>query len=54
MAKLNVQHHYSSLHCHMILQKSFEYVHLVIKKHFWLFFKILCGIESSNEQLSLT
>jgi len=23
MAKLNFQHHYSSLHSHMILQKSF-------------------------------
>jgi len=23
MAKLNFQHHYSSLQCHMILQKSF-------------------------------
>ncbi len=34
MAKLNFQHHYSSLHCHMIHQKSFEYADLLLKKHF--------------------
>ncbi len=33
--KLNFQHHFSSLQCHMILQKSF-YVYLLLKKHFWL------------------
>jgi len=31
MAKLNFQHHYSSLQCLMILQKSFYYADL--KKH---------------------
>ncbi len=35
-AKLNFQHHYSSLQCHMILQKSFIYADLVIKKHLLL------------------
>ncbi len=35
-AKLNFQHHYSSLQCHMILQKSFLYADLVIKKHLLL------------------
>ncbi len=25
MAKLNFQHHYSGLQCHMILQKAFTY-----------------------------
>jgi len=32
LAKLNFQHHYSSLQCHMILQKSFPYADLVLKK----------------------
>ncbi len=36
MAKLNCQHHYSSLQCHMILQKSFKYADLVPKKHIFL------------------
>jgi len=31
IAKLNFQHHYSSLQCHMIHQKSF-YADLVLKK----------------------
>ncbi len=34
-AKLNFWHHYSSLQCHMIFQKSFWY-DLVFKKHFFL------------------
>ncbi len=33
---LNYQHHYSSLKCHMILQKSFKYADLLLKKHLWL------------------
>ncbi|XDV39993.1 hypothetical protein PO909_009159 [Leuciscus waleckii] len=33
MAKLYFQHHYSSLHCHMILQK---FADLLLKKHFHL------------------
>ncbi len=28
--------HYSSLQCHMILQKSFQYADLELKKYFWL------------------
>ncbi len=28
MVKLNFQHHYSSLQCHMILKKSFKYADL--------------------------
>ncbi len=35
-AKLNFQHHYSSLQCHMILQKSFQYADLQLKKHLLL------------------
>ncbi len=31
MAKLNFQHHYSSLQCHMILQKSFWYADLLLQ-----------------------
>jgi len=34
MALLNYQHHYSSLQCLVILQKSFQYADL--KKHFLL------------------
>jgi len=33
---MNFQHHYSSLQCHMILQKSFKYVDLPLKKQFLL------------------
>ncbi len=33
-SKLNFQYHYSSLQCHMILQKSFKYADLLLKKHF--------------------
>ncbi len=29
-------HHYSSLQCHMILQKSFQYADLLLKVHFLL------------------
>jgi len=36
MTALNFQHHYSSLQCHMTIQKSFSYVDLVLKKHFLL------------------
>ncbi len=61
MAKLYFQHHYSSLQCYMILQKSF-YDDLTLKKfsyyyHCWKqlccfkFFRILClWIECSREQ----
>jgi len=35
-SKLNFTHHYSSLQCHMILQKSFWYDDLMLKKHFSL------------------
>ncbi len=40
MAKLNFQYHYSSLWCHMILQK---YADLMLKKHF-----IVNNVESSS------
>ncbi len=33
---MSFQHHYSSLQFHMILQKSFQYADLVLKKYFWL------------------
>jgi len=36
MAKLNFQHHYSSLQRHMILQKSFYQAESGLKKHFIL------------------
>ncbi len=36
MEKQNFQHHYFSLQCHMILQKSFWYADVVLKKHFLL------------------
>ncbi len=32
-SKLYYQHHDSSLQCHMIIQKSFSYAHLLLKKH---------------------
>jgi len=35
VAKLNFQHHYSSLQRKMILQKSFKYADLFLKKHFF-------------------
>ncbi len=34
-AKLYFQHHYSSLQCHMILQKSFHDDNLAPRKHFF-------------------
>ncbi len=36
IVKLNFQHHNSSLQCHMILQKSFWYADLLLKKHYLL------------------
>ncbi len=30
MVKLNFQHHYSSLQCHMIFQKLFQYADLML------------------------
>ncbi len=35
-AALYFQHHYSSLQCHMIRQKSFSYADLLLMKHFLL------------------
>jgi len=35
MVKLIFQHHYSSLQCHMTLQKSFQYADLLLKAHFF-------------------
>ncbi len=37
-AKLNIQHHYSSLHCHIILQKS--YADLLLKKYIYIYIYI--------------
>ncbi len=39
MAKLNFQHHYSSLRSHMIRQKSLSYADLALKIHFLLMLK---------------
>jgi len=36
MAKLNFQHHYSSVQCHMILQKSFQHPALMFRKRLLL------------------
>jgi len=36
ISKLSFQHHYTSLQCHMILQKSFLYADLLLRKHFLL------------------
>jgi len=45
VSKLNFQHHFSSLHCHIIFQKSFLYSDLMLKKHFLLsMFKQLLNI----------
>ncbi len=30
---MNIQHHNSIIQCHMILQKSFQYADLTLKKH---------------------
>ncbi len=56
---MNFQHHYSSLQCHMILQKSFQYADLVLKKHFWLLsalkqFCFLIYIVSNVQKNSIT
>ncbi len=32
-AKMNLRHIYSSLQCHVILQKSFSYADLLLNKH---------------------
>jgi len=49
MAKLNFQHHYSSLQCHMILQKSFWYADLLLKKHFLLMLKTVLLLNTFKE-----
>jgi len=36
MAKLNFQQHHSSIQCHMVLQKSFKYADLLLKKESFL------------------
>ncbi len=55
MAKLNFQHHYSSFQCHMILQKSFKYVDLGLKKHFYIVKTvILLGLFNGEHHLSET
>ncbi len=52
--KLNFNSHYSSLQCHMILQKSFWYADMLLKKHlqhfceFLFSFRIFLWIESSK------
>ncbi len=43
MTKLNVLHNFSSLQCHMILQKSLEYADLVHKKK-----NIIINVENSS------
>ncbi len=67
MTKLNFQHHYSSLLCHMFLQKSFLYAGVVLNKYFLLinivpfnfcgncefFFRILWLIESLKSLVKL-
>ncbi len=44
MAKLNFQHHYNSLQCHTILQKSYKYADLLFKNNFFL---IIINVENS-------
>ncbi len=46
MAKLNFQHHYFGLQCHMILQKSYYYADLLLKKHFLLLSMIKTVVET--------
>ncbi len=55
-AKQNFQHHYSSLQCHMILQKSFWFADLLLKKHFLLLFKtvVLLMVNSTVESVQHT
>jgi len=48
MAKLNF---YSSFH--MILQKSFLYDYLMLKKHFWLCWKQLCCLKWPHCDISV-
>jgi len=54
MVKLNFQHHYSSLQCHMILQKSLKYGDLLLKRHFSLMLETVLLIhmlmKSANAQ----
>jgi len=38
-AKLNFQHHYSSLQCHMILQKSFKYYDLLLNINIYYYYQ---------------
>jgi len=38
-AEFSSASHNSSLQCHMILQKSFWYAELLLKKHFIMFFQ---------------
>ncbi len=38
------QHHYSSLKCHLILQKSFKYADLQVKKYFLLFLNCVYAV----------
>ncbi len=40
MANLYFQHHYSSLQCHMILQKSFKYADLLLKNFLFIYKKL--------------
>ncbi len=37
--------HYSSLQCHTILQKSFQYADLVLKKHLFLLAMMKTGVQ---------
>ncbi len=46
-AKLNFQHHYSGLQCHMTLQKTFYYADLLLKKTFINIICIIINIENS-------
>jgi len=40
MKSLLLINHYSSLQCHVILQKSLQYADLVLKKHFLFILKL--------------
>jgi len=50
MVKLNFQHPLLNLQCHMILQKSFWYTDLVLKKHLSI---LLCSLIFFVETLIL-
>jgi len=54
MAKLNIQHHYFSLQCHMILQKSFRYRDLLLNKHFSVFIIFILSVFSIVRQTVLS